>query len=86
MSIIRCRQCNEPYPSYGVHYCCPYCGGEFIGIQEDAILPANRELAKKGIYVEPTSALVWCKLDKIVGSVLEPVVLIMSGSGLKYQS
>ena len=60
--------------------------GEFIGIQEDAILPAYRELAKKGMYVEPTSALVWCTLDKIVGSVPEPIVLILSGSGLKYQS
>ncbi len=64
----------------------PSGSGEFIAVQEDAILPAYRELAKKGIYVEPTSALVWCTLDKILGSVPEPVVLILSGSGLKYQS
>jgi threonine synthase len=60
--------------------------GEFIAVQEDQILPAYRELAKKGVYVEPTSALVWCTLDKILGSVPEPVVMIMTGSGLKYQS
>jgi threonine synthase len=64
----------------------PGTGGEFISIQENAILPAYRELAKKGVYVEPTSALVWCTLDKILGRVPEPVVLIVSGSGLKYQS
>lgn len=63
----------------------PVGSGEFIGIQEDAILPAFRDLAKKGVYVEPTSALVWCTLNKIVGSVPEPIVMIMSGSGLKYQ-
>ncbi|HMD90163.1 MAG TPA: pyridoxal-phosphate dependent enzyme [Anaerolineaceae bacterium] len=64
----------------------PKGSGEFISIQEEAILPAYRELAKKGMYVEPTSALVWCTLDKIAGRVPEPVVLILSGSGLKYQS
>lgn len=58
--------------------------GEFMAIAEDEILPAYRELGKRGIYVEPTSALAWCALEKVWERVPKPVVLIISGNGLKY--
>lgn len=58
--------------------------GEFIAIEEEEILPAYSELARLGIYVEPTSALTWCAFKKQHGKLPEPVVMILTGSGLKY--
>jgi threonine synthase len=43
-----------------------------------------RELAGMGFYVEPTSALTWCALQECPGKIQGPIVLIISGSGLKY--
>ncbi len=59
--------------------------GQFIAIEEDQIFPACQELAKRGFYVEPTSALVWSALASVVHYVPQPVVCILTGSGLKYQ-
>jgi threonine synthase len=53
-------------------------------VDEENILPARSDLAHRGIYVEPTSAIVWNALNQVIGKVPEPIVLIMSGSGLKY--
>jgi threonine synthase len=47
-------------------------------------MPAHQELARRGIFVEPTSAMVWAALDKHMGRMRQPVVLVMTGSGLKY--
>lgn len=57
--------------------------GEFLAIDEEEILPAQVELARRGFYIEPTSALVWSGL-KLLGNVEEPVIMILTGSGLKY--
>lgn len=59
-------------------------GGEFIAIGEEDILPAFSELAQRGVYVEPTSALVWAAYKNLREKLPQPVVLIMTGSGLKY--
>lgn len=59
--------------------------GTLIAIPEDDLLPAYHSLARKGIHVEPTSALAWVGLKKVFWTAPEPVVLILSGSGLKYQ-
>jgi threonine synthase len=65
--------------------------GTFLAVPEDEILPAYHELARKGFHVEPTSALVWCAYQKLVhrkmfaGSIPGPVVLVMTGAGLKYR-
>jgi threonine synthase len=56
---------------------------EFIAIEEEAILPSYFDLAGRGIFVEPTSALVWCALSRLFHRLPEPIVLILSGSGLK---
>lgn len=58
--------------------------GGFVAVEESLILPARDELAKKGFYVEPTSALVWSALALLAGKTPEPIVVILTGSGLKY--
>lgn len=64
----------------------PPGGGRLLAVQESNLLPAFYELARMGIHVEPTSALVWAALASLSGNVPEPIVLILSGSGLKYQT
>lgn len=59
-------------------------GGEFFAVKEADILPAFSELARRGIYVEPTSALVWAAYKLLKSKLPKPVVLVMTGSGLKY--
>lgn len=58
----------------------------FIAVEEKDILPGRDQLARLGFYVEPTSALVWQALAEVIGEVPEPIVIILSGHGLKYQS
>lgn len=52
-------------------------------VEEDRILPGRNALAKLGFYVEPTSAIVWDTLEQMQGEISEPVVVILTGSGLK---
>lgn len=59
--------------------------GTFLAIAEEFILPAFHDLACRGFHVEPTSALAWCALQKMIGKVPEPILLILTGSGLKYR-
>jgi threonine synthase len=59
--------------------------GEFLAIEEEEILPAYKQLAAKGFFVEPTSGLAWSAYNKLSGKIPEPVILILTGSGLKYQ-
>jgi threonine synthase len=58
-------------------------GGQFLAVEEKNILPAQDQLAKRGFYVEPTSAVVWSGLDQIVETATGPIVIILTGSGLK---
>jgi threonine synthase len=59
--------------------------GEIVAVSEDEIIDGFTQLARRGIFVEPTSAVVWGALKKIEGSISkdDTIVLIMSGSGLK---
>jgi threonine synthase len=59
--------------------------GFFVAVEEDQILPGRDQLARQGLYVEPTSALVWDALRQVVGQVPEPVVVVLTGSGYKFQ-
>ncbi len=59
-------------------------GGEFLSVSEDRILPGRDQLAHLGFYVEPTSALVWDALEQGITRFPEPIVVILTGSGLKY--
>lgn len=58
--------------------------GEIIAIPEVELMPACHELTGKGIYCEPTSALVWAALSKLKNRPPSPIILIISGNGLKY--
>jgi threonine synthase len=58
-------------------------GGRFVAVEEESILPARDALARAGLFVEPTSALVWAGLEGIATELPEPIVLILTGSGLK---
>lgn len=59
-------------------------GGIFTAIAEEQILPAYRSLASQGFFVEPTSAIAWAAFEKLKKKIPQPVVIILTGSGLKY--
>ena len=52
--------------------------------EEAEILPGCAALARLGFYVEPTSAIVWSALVELLDELPDPVVVILTGSGLKY--
>jgi threonine synthase len=57
--------------------------GYFVAVDEDKIMAGRDELAKRGLYVEPTSALVWQALSEVLPDLLDPVVAVLTGSGYK---
>jgi threonine synthase len=62
--------------------------GKFIAVAEADILPGRDELAHRGFYVETTSAVVWGALVQTMAAngidkIPEPVVVVLTGSGLK---
>jgi len=58
-------------------------GGNFVAVREEQIIPGQKELARRGFFVEPTSALVWDALEQIIAAAPAPVVAVLTGSGLK---
>jgi threonine synthase len=58
-------------------------GWMMLAIAEEDILVGQVELARRGFFVEPTSAVVWEAAKQVVGKVPEPIVAILTGSGLK---
>jgi threonine synthase len=61
----------------------PAEAGQIVSVPEEKIVPAFHALAQRGIYAEPTSALVWAAFEQLAGKIPEPILLIVSGSGLK---
>ena len=61
-------------------------GGRFVSVDEASILSGRDALARLGFYVEPTSALVWHALEESILTLPDPVVVVLTGSGLKYLS
>lgn len=59
-------------------------GGRWVTVAEKFIMPGRDALAKQGFYVEPTSALVWKALEETLFYLPDPVVVILTGSGLKF--
>jgi threonine synthase len=57
--------------------------GDVLIVEEDEIFAGWQALAQKGFYVEPTSAVVWTGMKRLWDQVQEPVVLILTGNGLK---
>lgn len=62
-------------------------GGEVLSIGEDGIIDATFELARAGIFAEPTSSATYAGLKELRGrgvlSMEDEVVIIISGNGLK---
>ena len=62
--------------------------GRFVTVAEADILPGRDELARRGFYIETTSAVVWDALAQTMArnnleKVLEPIVVVLTGTGLK---
>ncbi len=57
--------------------------GTMLAVDEEEILPGLKQLSRRGFYVEPTSAVVWGALAQITDNTPEPVVVILTGTGLK---
>lgn len=76
---------TEPLRFHAVKALVEGSGGFFIAVEEDAILEGRRQLAGRGLYVEPTSALVWDALKQAYTRLPEPIAVVLTGSGLKWQ-
>jgi threonine synthase len=59
------------------------CNGGFLVVEESAILSGQSALAQRGLFVEPTSAIVWNALEQVIHNAPEPIVVVLTGSGLK---
>jgi threonine synthase len=58
-------------------------GGRMVAVDEESIHDGRNALAKHGLYVEATSAVVWPALQLTLKDLKDPVVVIMTGSGYK---
>lgn len=58
--------------------------GKMIAVDEDDIISGVTSLARHGFHVEPTAAVVWEPLLNIIEELTKPVVVVLTGSGLKY--
>lgn len=63
------------------------CGGAALAVGEDRIAAAVRDLAARGLYAEPTSAVAAAALDHFLADGTigadDTTVLVLTGSGLK---
>jgi threonine synthase len=55
--------------------------GAVIAIDEDDIITGRDELAECGLYVEPSSAIVWSALHQVIAELEDPVVVILTATG-----
>lgn len=60
-------------------------GSGMIAVAEADILPAVYALAGRGLFVEPSSALVWAGVQQCRADLPEPIILVLTGSGLKHK-
>jgi threonine synthase len=58
--------------------------GFFSAVKEEDIFLGRDELASRGFYVEPTSAVVWSALFELMNKLKDPIVVVLTGSGLKF--
>lgn len=59
-------------------------GGALLAVPEEEILPGRAALARRGFFVEPTSAIIWPALGQLSADFPPPLVAILTGSGFKY--
>ncbi len=53
--------------------------------EENEIISGRDALARLGFYVEPTSAIIWSAIKKTIEDLPDPVVVVLTGSGYKYE-
>jgi threonine synthase len=58
-------------------------GGQIVVVDEHEISSGRDALSRRGLYVEPTSAVVWPALMAVLDDLPDPVVVILTGSGYK---
>lgn len=59
-------------------------GGKMVAVEEQGILSGRDRLAARGFHVEPTSAVVWQALLANLELLREPIIVVLTGSGLKF--
>ena len=59
--------------------------GSICVVDEEEIMSGRESLSRLGFYIEPTSALVWSALAQTIERLADPVVVILTGSGYKYE-
>jgi len=76
---------SEPLHSARVQAAITASAGDFLAVDEAQIRHGHAQLARRGFYVEPTSAVVWGALEAIQqrATAEETIVLMLTGSGLK---
>ena len=74
---------SDPYHGREVISAVARSKGIFLKVEEEEIIFGQKQLAGEGIYVEPTSALVWSGLQQVVEKTPEPIIGIITGHGLK---
>ncbi len=74
---------SDPYHGKEVLKAIRKSEGAILKVEESEILNAQAQLAKLGLYVEMTSALVWEGLQQIHYLTPGPIVCIVTGHGLK---
>ena len=57
--------------------------GRIMQVADPELLDSYHDLAKRGFFVEPTSALPWAVLPKLSWNIPEPIVVILTGAGFK---
>jgi threonine synthase len=57
--------------------------GTWVAVDEDPIEEGRQALAQQGLYVEPTSAVVWPALIELGERLRPPIVAVLTGSGFK---
>jgi len=73
----------NPYRAEAVVECVRRSAGTFVAVDEIEIEAGHRSLCQRGLFVEKTSAVVWPALEQLLPDLADPVVVILTGHGLK---
>ncbi len=57
--------------------------GTVVAVDEEQIHEGHQALARKGFFVEPTSAVIWPALEALLADDVQPVVAVLTGVGYK---
>ena len=57
--------------------------GSFVSVEEGDILRGRDELARRGLYVELTSAIVWAALEETLRKFADPLVVLLTGAAAR---